>query len=190
MGRNRPLARSLREAGRRESARDSAGFRPAVRLRGALHGRLRICLPLGSEPLLPGPVFGLCLGAAAVIPPDGGARGGRHPPRVRGAALRDGGRHRRTRRAHGPRAGAVERVRHPAARVFERNRRRSVGNPSARALQGVAGERSAIHPAGARGRRDDLRRRQREPGGTGRSVPAVRRRGRANPRGGGFFPAR
>ena len=69
-------------------------------------------------------------------------------------------------------------------------RRCSVGDPPARALQGAAGERSAIHPAAARGRRDHLRRGQREPGGTGRSVPAVRRRGRAHARGGGFLPAR
>ena len=42
----------------------------------------------------------------------------------------------------------------------------------------------------ARDRRDHLRGGQREPGRTGRGLPAVRRRGRAHARGGGFLPAR
>ena len=44
----------------------------------------------------------------------------------------------RARHAHGARPGALQRVRHPAARFSERDRRRPRRNPSARAVQGAA----------------------------------------------------
>ncbi len=190
VGADRHLAGNLRQAGFRPSQCHLARYRAAVRRGRALPGGVRIRAAPGIEPSLRGPLRLLRVDPAAGVPLGRGPRGGRPPPRVRGAALRDGGRHRRTRHPHGGGSGAVGGLRRASARLPERAAGFARRHLARRTIPRPSRVRVDRHPAAAGGGRDHLRGGQRKPRRAGRGVSALRPGRRAHPRGGGLLSPR